>query len=322
MDIHGITIVRDEADVIAQSLRAATAWCDHIYVLDNGSTDGTWEIVQDLARTHEEVIPHKKWQGPFTESLRGEIFRHFRPHRSTPGDWWCRLDADEFYIDDPRIFLRKVPATYGNVWSSHFNFYFTGKDLRHYEEDPSHYTSDTPIEERLRYYRNNWSELRFFRDDGELVWQEGRPWPDALGRVYPVRIWLKHYQYRSPEQIERRLKRRADLMNRGENHNFFHEVTTNWITTVVDREGTAREVDRSLEPSWRDRIVPPEKLDYDAHDQQLVHRPDLLPNLPTYHHEWMLYSRPGQTMLSLKSMDPTPVSSWVMTGASWMRNQL
>jgi len=321
MDIHGITIVRDEADVIDQSLRTAAEWCDYIYVMDNGSTDGTWEIVRRLSGDLEPVVAFQQDDRPFTESLRGVIFRHFRDN-SAPGDWWCRLDADEFYIDDPRIFLRKVPPTYGNVWGSHFNFYFTDEDLRRYEEDPSRYASDVPIDKRLRYYQNNWSETRFFRDDGELVWQEDHAWPEALGRVYPVRIWLKHYQYRSPEQIEQRLNRRAGLMDRDENHNFFHEVTRNWLDNIVERKDVVRQVDRSLEPSWRDRIVPAEKLDYDAHDRQFVHHPSLLPDLPTYHFEWMLYSRPGQTVLSMRSMDPTPVSSWLVDGASWARNQL
>ena len=320
MDIHGITIVRDEADVIEQSLRAATAWCDHIYVLDNGSTDGTWEIVQGLAESHEEIVPYKQWDGPYSESLCGEVFRYFRPDRGNPGDWWCRLDADEFYIDDPRIFLRKVPSVYGNVWSSHFNYYFTDADLQRYEDDPSRY-AETSVEDRLRYYRNNWSELRFFRDDGELVWQEGHAWPDAIGRVYPTRIWLKHYQYRSPEQIQRRLDARVALMKNG-SHSFNHEMKGNWEAAVVNQDDDPQETDRSLEPSWHDRVVSAEKLDYDARERQFVHRPDLLPDLPPYNHEWMLYSRPGQAMLNIESMDPTPVSSWLIAGASWMRNRL
>ena len=49
MRVHGMTLVKNEADVIRQSLVAATAWADAIYVYDNGSDDDTWAIVQELA---------------------------------------------------------------------------------------------------------------------------------------------------------------------------------------------------------------------------------------------------------------------------------
>jgi glycosyltransferase involved in cell wall biosynthesis len=295
MNIHAITIVRDEADILEQTLRAAARWCDFIYVYDNGSTDGSWEIVQRLADDLAPVVPFRRDDRPFTEPLRGVVFRQFRD-RSAPGDWWCRLDTDEHYIDDPRVFLRKVPDRYGNVWSAHFNYYFTDEDLKRYEADPSAYDAAIPIQERLRYYRNNWSEVRFFRDDGTTRWREDRAWPDGLGRVYPVRIWLRHFQYRSPDQIKRRLARRAALMRRAQNYNFFHEIKTNWLRAVIDRDAAAQHVDRTLQPSWRDRIVPAEKLDYDAHDRHLVCRPDLMPPLPRFSREWMHYSRTGRML--------------------------
>ena len=37
--------VKNEVDIIDQSLRAAASWCSKIYVFDNGSDDGTWETV-------------------------------------------------------------------------------------------------------------------------------------------------------------------------------------------------------------------------------------------------------------------------------------
>ena len=41
--------VRDEADIVDQSLQKILAWADAIYVFDTGSVDNTWEIVQDFA---------------------------------------------------------------------------------------------------------------------------------------------------------------------------------------------------------------------------------------------------------------------------------
>src|SRR5687768_2343461 len=104
MRIYGLCVVKNECDIIEQALRAASVWCDAIYVLDNGSTDGTWERVQDLARDLPKVIPFLKDSRPFDDGIRNVIFRQYRS-RAKADDWWCILDADEFYIDDPREFL-------------------------------------------------------------------------------------------------------------------------------------------------------------------------------------------------------------------------
>src|SRR6185503_5119692 len=101
MKIHGLCVVKNEADIIEQTLRSAARWCDSIYVLDNGSTDGTWEKVQALAGELPAVIPFMRDARPFDDSIRGEILRHHAA-RAKRDDWWCILDADEFYVADPR----------------------------------------------------------------------------------------------------------------------------------------------------------------------------------------------------------------------------
>lgn len=108
MKIHGLCVAKNEADIIEQTLRAAAEWCDWIYVLDNGSTDGTWEKVQALSSALPCVVPFKQDARPFDDGIRGEILRHYLP-RARRGDWWCILDADEIYVDNPRVFLQGVP---------------------------------------------------------------------------------------------------------------------------------------------------------------------------------------------------------------------
>ena len=83
-------------------------WCDSISVLDTGSPDGTWEKVRTLAGELPQVIPFMQDPRPFDDSIRGVILRHHLG-RANPNDWWCILDADEFYIDDPRSFLSRIP---------------------------------------------------------------------------------------------------------------------------------------------------------------------------------------------------------------------
>src|SRR5436853_6547718 len=100
MKIHAITVVKNEADIIEYTMKDALKWADYIYVFDNGSDDGTWEKLQAMASDH--LIPWKHDDAPFRESLRADVFNHFRD-RAAPGDWWCRLDSDEVYdINPPR----------------------------------------------------------------------------------------------------------------------------------------------------------------------------------------------------------------------------
>ena len=95
---------------------------------------------------------------------------------------------------------------------------------------------NTPVQQRLRYYLNNWGELRFFRHSDDIVWtrsQGGFPPTMFTASAYPVRIWLKHYQYRSPEQIERRLRTRRAAMEASTG--FLHEATPNWRAAIATK---------------------------------------------------------------------------------------
>jgi glycosyltransferase involved in cell wall biosynthesis len=285
MEIHALCILKNEADVLQESLIAAVHWCDHIYVFDNGSDDGSWELVQKLAQQHRQIIAYKQDDVLFSSALRADIFNAFRSNAG-PQDWWCRLDADEFYIDDPRIFLSKVPDHLQTVWSASLNYYFTDQDAVSYQQDPVKFLQ-TPVQQRLRYYCNNWGELRFFRHSDDIVWtrtQDSGGFPAAMftAPAYPVRIWLKHYQYRSPEQIEQRLltRRRAMEANTG----FLHEVTPNWSKSIATKRDAPLDFkDARAEfagSQWQDRIVPAASLDYDAFDRRYIVNENLMPEFP------------------------------------------
>jgi glycosyltransferase involved in cell wall biosynthesis len=251
--IRALCLVRDEADIIRQTLVAASEWCDAVYVLDNGSDDGTWELVQALAEELPLVVPHARDPRPYSTALRGDLFRAHR-HEAAVGDWWSVLDADEKYIDDPRTFLAGIPRRYGQVWSASFEYYFTDLDVTRYREDPTRYGDDVPVEEKCRFYVNNWSELRFFRHTRRLVWKDGDDWPEPLGNVFSKRIRLKHFQYRSPRQIQRRIDTRRKAVEHGR---FLHESLPNWSEAMVDpaRAVFARSDSAFAPSSWTERVL-------------------------------------------------------------------
>ena len=245
MAIHALSLVKNEADIIEANLTAALKWCDHIYVLDNGSTDGTWDAVRDMSRKFSAIIPFKQDPKPFSDSLRHEIFAQFR-RLASAGDWWCVLDADEFYIDDPREFLARVPSEYQSVWPQLYTYLFTEIDAANSAKDPKLYGT-VSASSRLRHYvLGEYSEPRFIRHHSSMR----RFPPDNVRPIYPRPIRMSHYPYRSPAQIALRLTTRVEPMTRGE---FAHEKRSNWVPGGSFTLGPADVSE--LSHHWEERIV-------------------------------------------------------------------
>ncbi len=217
-------VVKDEADIITASLQDACRWSDKIIVIDNGSTDGTWEKVQQLAQTYPQIIPWLRYEGPFHIGLRAKAFKAFR-HELKKGDWWnVRLDADEFYPGDVRSFLANIPRCYTTVKKESTDYVLTCEDIERYSftgdftQDQAHITHHLP---------NPRLERRFMRHSALLCWLERWRYPHPWGRVYATPIKVNHYQYRSPRQMEKRFATRLQAKAEGCG-SFHHEKGTNW----------------------------------------------------------------------------------------------
>jgi len=249
--IHCICVCKNEADIIAACFRDALRWAEHIIVYDGESTDGTWEVVHELAKEVGDgrVIPWKQDGKTFQESLRAEAFNANRDI-AAPGDWWCHLDADEFYIDDPQAFLAGVPGWAHVVWGLFVEYYLTSEEAESLD-------FDQPIETllgQLRHYRADHAEPRFFRDRKGLAWPEDRGWPIHMGPVYPGMMRFKHFKYRTPQQIQRRLDTRRHNIERG---------FTGW--------------DHAAAEDWREKLADPATLHVDRGDGEFEIAHDRLP---------------------------------------------
>lgn len=264
MRIFGNCLVKNEADMIIETLTAAVRWCDRIFVFDNGSTDGTWEKVLTFAEREPRVVPFRSAAVPYRDSLRMDTFNAFR-HEAQEGDWWCKLDADEIYYDDPRAFLAAVPRRHHVVWGVNFQFYFTDLDAARWEKNPQAYPPHAPAQEALRYYRCDYAEVRFFRHRPRLVWDQGSA-PRHLGVVHPRRIRFQHYQYRSPAQIDLRLKTRQQAIASG----------CDTFQGYCD------------ENSWREKVVPASTChNFDAPDRMRIEDDRIPPHLERFHERTM-----------------------------------
>ena len=244
--IHSICVVKNEADIIEHCLTQAAQWSDYIYVYDGSSTDDTWEKV--LSMQSEQIIPWKRHDKVFQECLRGEVYNAFK-HQARDGDWWCRLDADEFYLESPRNFLARVKPQYHVVWGIAIEYYLTHEDYNSLD-----FTQPIPqLLPQLRYYKAENSEARFFRHRSNLVWHdEHAAWPKHMGVVNRDRILYRHYKYRTPSQIQLRLDTRRESRSRG---------FAGW--------------NHATEKDWRKKLVDANQLHFDHQTEYLIDRQKL-----------------------------------------------
>lgn len=98
MTVIGIAMVKDEVDVIAGTIRHMAGEVDRLVVTDNGSTDGTREILSQLAG---ERLPLTVFDDPdpaYYQSVKMSLLA--ATAIGADGDWIVPFDADEIWYSD------------------------------------------------------------------------------------------------------------------------------------------------------------------------------------------------------------------------------
>lgn len=263
-------MIKNEVDVLGFTLDAALEWADSIHLCDNGSTDGTYELIQEYGARYPGVVSYHQTLEPFSESLRVVSVRRLWD-RAERGDWWCLLDSDEVYVDNPRDFLPRVGRKYGRVGSASIQFYLTEHDVERFERGETDWRP-----EDATHYLMNWTEDRFVRHQPSVPWT-GR-WPANMNDLYssPERIRLLHYQYRTPEQINQRVRSRLKVPDY-----FKHEVADVWLPRGLTEDDLLRsEPPQSADDLWRTRVVKADALNRFDPDRPPVVDEQTLPGLP------------------------------------------
>ena len=89
-------IVRDEADIIAENIAFhAKMGVDAFAVIDNGSKDGTREILENLSSSYDLDLFDDR--GPFEQERQATFLAHHLSEHQNAG-WVISNDADEFWL--------------------------------------------------------------------------------------------------------------------------------------------------------------------------------------------------------------------------------
>lgn len=234
--------VRDEADIIGQCLEHLLSWSDEIYVFDTGSVDETWEIVQDYAALDRRIVPMRKESVYFSDTrLRGWIFHHARSSLKN-GDWFLRVDADEFHhVPPPEFVNTRLRQHETIVYHQYYNFALLQSEVDAWEAGSETLADRSlPIEERRQWYTPSvYAEPRLCRYRETMQWPPTISFPYNAGFVAVERIPIRHYPHRDPVQLERRCRLRALMMRDLENRanwsqpDLHHWTAYDWQTFIV-----------------------------------------------------------------------------------------
>lgn len=127
MTVIAITMVRDEADIIERTIRHMTRHVDHVLVADNGSTDGTRELLDRLDGVSVIDDPDPAYYQSQKMSTLAD-----RARLEHDADWVVPFDADEIWL--PRCAariaqtLRRLPDAVLMCEAPLFDHVATGQD--------------------------------------------------------------------------------------------------------------------------------------------------------------------------------------------------
>jgi glycosyltransferase involved in cell wall biosynthesis len=235
--------VRDEADIVEQCLEHALQWADVAYIFDTGSVDNTWEIVQDYAARQKRIVPMRKEPVFFSEPrLRSYLF-HIARKNMRDGDWFLRVDADEFHHVMPPEFVKNCMQKHETLaYHQYYDFCLLQSEVDAWNRgEETLQDRQRPIEERRRYYTiSTYSEPRLCRYRSTMQWPATVSFPFNAGYVAHERLPIRHYPHRDPVQLERRCRLRAIMMADEENR-------ANW---------TRPELHQWTEREWKKFIAP------------------------------------------------------------------
>lgn len=196
---------RNEAAMLPYFLRYYAAFCDQIHIFDDGSTDGS----QDIVKAHPKATLHPLQMDGLDEDALLALANEKYPMARGKADWIMWPDIDEFVwhpkiLDCLALFRKK-----GYVICRTLGFNMGGKEL----------PADDGVSQLTDIYRTGWrapvySKPIVIDPDKHVAWSRGKhtaqetghlvsPWENEYA-PHPWRLRLLHYRFLTPRYARER----------------------------------------------------------------------------------------------------------------------
>lgn len=232
-EIWAIAMVKNEADIVTELVRHVfNQDFDAMLIVDNGSTDGTLEILEDLAREYPLFVGSDAEVGYFQDQKMSTLARAVR---RVGASWVVPIDADEFWFARSQTvgaFLRSTPTP--RIEASIHNAFPT----------PGTPTLRGPVSGSVRIDLTAHRLPKVAARAVPLLWFfTGNHYALAPGSV-DSGLYILHYPWRSPGQLQRKIRQGAvALRERGDGAT----VGAHW-------QGQDSKEDLELENTWNELL--------------------------------------------------------------------
>lgn len=200
MTTFAISMVKDEADIIASTVGHMLGQVDHVIVADNGSTDGTRDILLDLG---VEVLDDP--DPAYTQAAKMTALAGLARERSAR--WVIPFDADEWWFSPDG----RIADVLGQRWLR--NTYVAVAALWDHVPTALDDLDETDPVARMRWRWTNRSALHKVgcqaRPDLRIEQGNHNARYDREPLVAEGLLQIRHFPYRSPEQFIRKVRNGA-----------------------------------------------------------------------------------------------------------------
>ncbi len=221
-------LVKNEADIIEKNIRYhAKAGIDNFVVMDNNSTDGTREILEELKKEFEITIIDEK--GVYSQAKWMTKLTHIARKKYNP-TWLIPNDADEFWYSEKSL-KETIKSKKRVLTVDRFNFLLQ-ENKKWYEsevrvENPIFYRKNTQLSaEKISIVLTKISPKVIINPKG-LIWIRGGNHKalnifdfrdyfrhyDKIKRFEKVKVF--HFPIRSFEQFKKNIENRKKLLENG-----------------------------------------------------------------------------------------------------------
>ena len=144
--ISGFMIVKDalkQGYPFVEAVASSLSICDEFLISDGYSTDGTFEIVQKMAKLNKKIkVFRQEWPAARRYTILGEVTNAIR--RKCKYEYMLSIQANEIIHEDSVDFIRELPQMCPKVNTFSFPFWHFFNKYKFYEDFRLRFSKNRP----------------------------------------------------------------------------------------------------------------------------------------------------------------------------------